>query len=170
VAECRRFPGWALEATRAFAPGEVVYRYELRLLGPESRVLLHTELGSRLISFPEYGVPFTVESVGELGGASLRELARRYALEPADHEGLWRRLTGGGRRGFLFAGFDELINHSDDPSCAFAPEPARLHLDGPEPTSEAELVALRAIGAGDELTVDYRTLLPGWTVPAGWAP
>ena len=170
IAPCARFDGWCLVATRGFAAGELVYLYTIRLVGPDTRALLHTELGTRVVTFPEFGIPLQPEALADLGEDLLQQLGRHYGHDPADLRGLWDRLTGHGTRVHMFAGFDELINHASVPNCTFPPRPARLLLDGPEPVSVAELRALRAIAAGDELTVDYGALLPGWVAPAGWAP
>jgi hypothetical protein len=168
IAECRRFSGWSIEAARSFAAGETVYRHPVRLVSPDTEVRLRTELGTRHCTFEDHGLEIVPSSLDHLAPELLAELAEHCGLEASDRAGIWSAVTGNGARRFLCLGFDELVNHSPDPNCAAALL-VSLDLSGPEPRGEGELRALRAVSAGDELTVDYRTFSGPWVPPAGWS-
>lgn len=167
VAPCRRFEGWSLEATRSWNAGDVVYLHPVRLLSEDVEVRLVTAFGVRRCTFAEYGLELLPSSLGFLAPELLERLANHCGLPAADHEALFAALTRGGRQRFLNLGFEELVNHSNEPNCA-ADLVVELDLSGPEPRGRGQLRALKRIAPGDELTVDYRTFSGPWEPPADW--
>jgi hypothetical protein len=126
IAPCPQFAGWCIEAMRRFVPDELVHRYPLHIIGPETEVRFLTDLGVR-------------------------------ACNP-DHTDRYRRMTHQGQRCFVLA-FDDLLNHSQTANTQFVLSTRAPHT--------GELYTLRAIGPGEELTVDHRTFYGSdWKPPA----
>ncbi len=169
VARCRRFDGWSLEATRSFAPGEVVYRYPLRLIDADTEVHLLTELGVRRCNPEDHFLPLEPGLLAAVPPAMRERMAGFLGAASDDPDELHRLISDGGEPRWLMLGFDELLNHAAAPNCRVSLAPVELDLEGDEPVAWGELFALHAIHPGDELTVDYRTFCgPDWQVPAHW--
>jgi hypothetical protein len=148
--------GLGLFATRAFAPGEVIYESPSWLTSHDTILHLDTEVGRSTMGPESFAVQLTLGLIEGFPAAFQDSLCAHYDLAPGALVELKWRLSEGGELDAFVTGFDSLVNHSSDPNIEYRWDSWSEHGEG-EIVFLEHIVALRAVEAGDELFWNYLT-------------
>lgn len=153
--------GLGLFATRSFHGGEALFTSKARLVPVEAVFLFETDFGLHRGRAETHGlalVPSFLKAEPEL----CKRIAAWAGISGTDPEWVSKQVTDELRRCEMFCGFDDLLNHADQPNTAYDFDRSKVLGEAGSLKLQFPLIALRDLASGEELCIDYWALDPEW--------